>query len=112
MPEIKERAEAAKDRPGKYGPDIELGKYSLEGPEYEEKELKDIDVVDRQRLLQAGVDVSGAERSGSFIQVDRSVVHAAPTQEGIEVTSTRAALEKYDWLQEYLWKVVEVDTDK
>jgi uncharacterized protein len=112
LPEIKERAEAAKDRPGKYGPDIELGKYSLEGPEYEEKELKDIDVVDRQRLLQAGVDVSGAERSGSFIQVDRSVVHAAPTQEGIEVTSTRAALEKYDWLQEYLWKVVEVDTDK
>ena len=115
MPEIKEtrkRAEAAKDKPAKFGPDIKLEEYTLEAPAYEEHKLEDIDIVDRERLLNAGVDVSGKERSGSFIQVDRTVIHAAPTQEGIEVTSTREALQKHDWLQEYLWQLVQVDADK
>jgi len=101
VPEVKDtkkRAEAAKDKPAKFGPDINLEEYTLEAPEYEERKLEDIDVVDRERLLNAGVDISGRERSGSFIQVDSTVIHAAPTQEGIEVTSTRDALEKYDVL--------------
>lgn len=112
MSEVRQKAEAAKDKAGRYGPDVDLGNYTLEAPEYKEKELSEIDVVDRERLLNAGVDVTGAERSGSFIQVDTSVLHAAPTQEGIEVTSTRKALETYPWLSEYLWNVVPVDTDK
>ena len=115
LPEVKatrERAEAARHKVAKYGPDIKLEEYTTEAPDYEEQKLADIDLVDRERLLNAGVDLTGSERSGSFIQVDRSVIHAAPTQEGIEVMSTREALEKYDWLSEYLWKVVDVDTDK
>ena len=112
MSEVRQKAEAAKDKAARYGPDVDLGNYTLEAPEYKEKELSEIDVVDRERLLNAGVDVTGAERSGSFIQVDTSVLHAAPTQEGIEVTSTRKALETYPWLSEYLWNVVPVDTDK
>jgi Fe-S cluster assembly protein SufB len=115
LPEVAEtrkKAEAAKEKPAKFGPDIKLEEYTLESPEYEKRELSDIDVVDRERLLNAGVDVSGKERSGSFIQVDSKVIHAAPTQEGIEVMSTREALEKYDWLQEYIWQLVQVDADK
>jgi len=112
VPEIKKRAEAAREKKAKFGPDVALDEYTLEAPEYEPKPLDQITEVDRERLLNAGVDVSGAERSGSFIQVDRSVIHAAPTQEGIEVQSTRQALEMYDWLEEYLWKVVQVDADK
>lgn len=112
LSEVTKRARAAKDKPAKFGPDIELASYTLEAPEYGEKPLGELDVVDRERLLNAGVDVSGRERSGSFIQVDSSVVHAAPTQEGIEVLSTRKALDTYDWLEEYLWKLVEVDADK
>jgi Fe-S cluster assembly protein SufB len=112
LSEIKKRAQAARDKPARFGPDIELGEYTVEAPEYQERKLEDIDIVDRERLLNAGVDITGRERSGSFIQVDRSVIHAAPTQEGIEVTSTREALEKYDWLQEYLWQLVQVDADK
>jgi Fe-S cluster assembly scaffold protein SufB len=115
VPEVKDtrrRAEAAKEKPARFGPDIKLEEYTVEAPSYQEKELQDIEVVDRERLLNAGVDITGRERSGSFIQVDSSVVHAAPTQEGIEVTSTREALQKYDWLQDYLWQLVEVDADK
>ena len=112
MSEVKKRAEAAREKPAKFGPDVKLEEYTLEAPEYKPKPLAEIDEVDRDRLLNAGVDVTGAERSGSFIQVDRSVIHAAPTQEGIEVQSTRSALEMYPWLEEYLWKVVQVDADK
>jgi Fe-S cluster assembly scaffold protein SufB len=115
LPEVKDtkkRAEAAKEKPARFGPDVRLDEYTLEAPSYQEKKLEEIDVVDRERLLNAGVDVSGKERSGSFIQVDSTVIHAAPTQEGIEVTSTRDALDKYDWLEEYLWQLVQVDADK
>ena len=112
MSEIKNKAEAAREKPAKFGPDVNLDEYTLEAPDYGPKALEDITEVDRERLLNAGVDVTGAERSGSFIQVDRSVIHAAPTQEGIEVRSTRSALEMYPWLEEYLWKVVQVDADK
>ena len=112
MSEISERAKSAKDKPAPLGPDVELSGYTLEAPEYGERELSEIDVVDPNRLLNAGVDVSGRERSGSFIQVDRSVLHAAPTQEGVEVMSVRDALEAYPWVKDYMWKLVPVDQDK
>lgn len=115
MPEVSEkrkRAESAREKPAKFGPDVRLEEYTTEGPEYEPSELAEVDVVNAERLLNAGVDVTGRERSGSFIQVDRSVIHASPTQEGIEVMATREALERYDWLEEYVWKLVEVDADK
>lgn len=115
MPSMKKRKEQAREaqsRPGKYGSDIDLESFTTSLPKYEEKELADIDQIDNERLLNAGIDITGAERSGSFIQVDSSVIHAAPTQDGIEVLATREALNKYDWLEEYLWKIVDIDTDK
>lgn len=110
--EITRKAEAAKEKAGKFGPDIDLDEYSCDAPGYDECKLDEVDVVDPERLLSAGVDVSGAERSGSFIQVDSTVIHAAPTQEGIEVMAIREALELYDWLEEYVWNLVPVDQDK
>lgn len=112
MSDIKDRARAAEKKAALYGEDIDLDEYTGEVPDYPEQELEDIDLVRKERLLNAGVDPTGKERSGSFIQVDRSVIHAAPRQEGIEVMSIRKALDKYDWLQEYLWKLIAVDTDK
>lgn len=105
-------AEKARKKEASYGPDIDIEKYSVDVPEYPERELSDIDAVDPERLLNAGVDVTGRERSGSFIQVDRSVIHAKPTQEGVEVMSIAEALETYPWAGEYFWNVIPVDTDK
>ncbi|MDD5747699.1 MAG: SufD family Fe-S cluster assembly protein [Actinomycetota bacterium] len=112
LSEIKKKAEEAKEKPATYGPDIDLERYTTEAPEHDEKELSEIEIVDRQKLLNAGVDISGKDRSGTFIQVDSSVIHSAPSQEGIEVIPTRRALEIYPWLEDYLWKVVQVNTDK
>ena len=112
MSEIKRKAEQAKGKAARYGPDIDLDKYTLDAPAYPQQELDKIDVVDEERLLNTGVDLSGEERSGSFIQVDSSVLHARPTEEGIEIMSTRKALDEYPWLEEYLWNLIPVDTDK
>jgi Fe-S cluster assembly scaffold protein SufB len=40
------------------------------------------------------------------------VVHATCSEEGIEVLSIRAALEKYDWIRDYYWNVVPKDKDE
>ncbi|MBU4193512.1 MAG: SufD family Fe-S cluster assembly protein, partial [Actinobacteria bacterium] len=74
MSDTKRKAEEAKGKVARYGPDIDLGEYTVNAPSYPEQELGKIDVVDEERLLNAGVDLSGKERSGSFIQVDSSVL--------------------------------------
>lgn len=112
MREVEKKARLAEGKAAAYGPDVDLEQFTLDSPSYPEQELSAIDVVDRDRLLNAGVDMSGRERSGSFIQVDGSVLHASPAQEGIEVISIRKALEKYSWLEEYMWRLVAPDADK
>ncbi len=107
------RAAAARGKKAAYGEDLDLGKYTVEAPEhpYAEK-MSELAEVDRKRMEKAGVDARAKERSGSFVQLDNSVVHASAVEEGVEVMGTREALEKYDWLQDYMWKMVEVDADK
>ncbi len=107
------RAAAARGKKAAYGEDLDLEKYTVEAPEHPYREnMSELAEVDRKRMEKAGVDARGKERSGSFIQLDNSVVHTSATEQGVEVMGTREALEKYDWLQEYMWKTVEVDADK
>ncbi|MBN2168378.1 MAG: SufD family Fe-S cluster assembly protein, partial [Actinobacteria bacterium] len=112
MSEIRDKALKAQNKEAKYGPDININEYSSKAPQYPAQDLENIDIVDKERLLNAGVDITGNERSGSFIQVDSSVLHASPKQEGIEIMSMTDALDKYSWLEEYVWKIVPVETDK
>jgi len=44
--------------------------------------------------------------------MDNTPVHFTVQQEGIEIMSTSEALEKYDWMGDYMWKAVSADTDK
>ncbi len=68
--------------------------------------------ADKKRMILAGVDTEEKDRSGTFIQKDTAVVHAHSKQEGLEVIPIKDALKKYDWVQDYYWKLVAVDTDK
>ena len=63
-------------------------------------------------MILAGIDASEEARSGSFIQKDSAVIHAHSKQEGLEIIPIKEALKKHDWVQEYYWKLVGVDTDK
>jgi Fe-S cluster assembly scaffold protein SufB len=74
--------------------------------------LRKLPKEEQYRLIMAGVDVNEKDRSGTYFQKDTAVVHCKSKQEGIEVIPIRQALEKYDWVKEYYWKLVAVDADK
>ncbi len=107
------RAAAARGKKAAFGEDLDLEKYTVEAPEHDYAEkMSELAEVDRKRMEKAGVDARSKERSGSFVQLDNSVVHRSVADKGVEVMGTREALDKYDWLQEYMWRTVDVDADK
>jgi len=76
------------------------------------EDLKVLRPEDRDRMLHTGVDVSEKDRCGTFIQMDHSVVHCGVKQDGLEVMSTAAAAERYPWLEDYRWRLVQADKDE
>jgi len=71
-----------------------------------------LSTVDKDRLAQAGIDLAMKNRCGSYLQMDQDIVHAECREEGIEVLSYKRAMEKYDWLKDYAWKVVSPEKDE
>ena len=76
------------------------------------KDLQKISPDQKKNMLSAGVDPSNRRRSGTYIQMDHSVVHSQSLYPGVEVMSTTEALKKYDWLEDYFWKIVSNDADE
>jgi Fe-S cluster assembly scaffold protein SufB len=71
-----------------------------------------ISKTDQDRLAQSGIDLAMKNRCGSYLQMDQDIFHAECSQEGIEVLSYKKAMEKYDGLKEYAWKVVSPEKDE
>ncbi|MBA7602101.1 hypothetical protein ES703_09187 [subsurface metagenome] len=110
----RDKAKAASAKPAAIGEDIDLSTYvsSAEEQPYQADPSK-LPAKAKEQMLGAGVildDVS--QRSGTFVQMDNALVHSSSRQEGIEVMPVSQALEKYDWLSDYWWQAVAVDTDK
>jgi len=74
--------------------------------------IPDIAKADQERIEQSGMDLSMANRCGSFLQMDQDIIHAECSDSGIEVLSYKAAMAKYDWLKDYVWKVVAKEKDE
>lgn len=109
-----EKAEAAARKPSPIGEDIDLDLYSdsSEKPSYE-KDPAALPKKDKERMLKAGIDIDDvSQRSGTFIQMDNTPIHAAMTQPDVEVLAVSKALQKYEWLSDYWWKAVPIDADK
>ena len=51
-------------------------------------------------------------RCGSYIQMNQDIVQESCREEGIEVLSIGNALKKYDWIKDYIWKLVPKDKDE
>ncbi len=61
-----------------------------------------------------GIEETEKRRSGSFLQLDESALFARVIgrfKGQIEIMDTKDALEKYDWLHNYYWKLVDMDKD-
>jgi len=110
---LDEKAQRARDKKAPFGEDIDLSRFKKEpeGTSYP-KGLSELTDSQAQTVLQAGIDLDETERMGTFLQMDHSVIHAQSKQEGLEVMSTTEALEKYDWLWDYYWRAIAVDSDK
>ena len=110
----RELAEKALEKKPALGEDIDMAKYSSTAEEhvYQEKPSK-LPTEDKAQFVKVGVTLDDvSQRSGTFVQMDRSVVHSSASEEGVEVLAITKALEKYDWLQDYWWRAVSVDQDK
>ncbi len=105
----------AEKAPRKPAPDdIDLDAYSQRAEEHPyEEDPSRLPSDDKGRMLEAGVVLDGSsQRSGTFLQIDHSVVHSKAGQEGLEVMASTEALEEYPWLGDYWWHAVAVDADK
>ncbi|MDP2767042.1 MAG: SufD family Fe-S cluster assembly protein [Candidatus Methanoperedens sp.] len=111
--DVREKAKKAERKPSAIGPDIDLNAYSAQVKEHGRvQRLKELSDEVKEKAISVGVDAEEACRSGSFFQMDHSVILSSAYQKGIEVMSSTEALKKYDWLSDYWWKAVNVDEDK
>ncbi len=110
---LKKRAESAVEKKAAFGEDFELEKFE-EGSRISKpiEDLQTLDEESKRTLLQVGVVPSEEGRSGSLLVFDNAVSHSSLKDKNVELMSTQKALEKYEWLKEYSWKLVAVDTDK
>lgn len=111
---LRDKAKAASAKPAPLGEDIDLDVYvsSAEEQPYQ-ADPSELPAAAKERMLGAGVSLDHVrQRSGTFIQMDNTPIHSSSRQEGIELMPTSQALEKYDWLPDYWWQAVAVDSDK
>ena len=113
--QLKEKAIQAVDKKGLIGPDINLEEFDKAPVPHSylaDEDLCALPDEEQKNLIMAGLDVTKKERGGTYFQKDTEVVHCHSQQDGIEVIPIQKALEKYDWIRDYYWKLVAVDTDK
>ena len=111
---LKEKAKAAVNKPASLGEDIDLNRFTGESEKMPyQPDPSSLPREAKEKMLEVGVMVDNpAQRSGTYIQVNNAPMHFSASEDGIEVMAVSEALEKYDWLQDYMWKAIAVDTDK
>jgi len=110
----RDKAKAASAKAAALGEDIDLDTYVSSAEEHPyQADPSQMPADAKERMLTVGVSLDDTrQRSGTFIQVDNTPVHSSSRQKSIEVMTTSQALEKYDWLPDYWWQAVAVDSDK
>ena len=68
-----------------------------------------------EEAQKAGMEAEGKNRSATFMHLNQETVAAQVNElyEGkLELMDVKAALKKYSWLQDYMWKLVSKDKDE
>ena len=112
--DVLQKAEKAKNKKAAIGSDIDLDNFTKEDKEKHEAidSIQDVSKNVKETLLKVGVDPSENERSGSFLQIDQSNIYSSKMPKSVELMNIEMALDKYNWLDDYMWKVVSPDADK
>jgi uncharacterized protein len=111
---LKEKARAAETKPAAMGVDVDLSQFTRSAePQQYRKDPSTLSRDTQNKMLEAGIVLDDpSQRTGTFIQIDNTPVHFSTKQEGIEVMALSEAAKKHDWLGDYYWNAVAVDTDK
>jgi hypothetical protein len=111
---LKEKAISAAEKKAVMGEDIDLKKFTRSAEEHPyQKDPSKLERDTKNRMLEAGLILDDpGQRVGTFIQMDNTPIHSSVKEDGVEVMPVSEALKKYDWLTDYYWKAVPVDTDK
>ncbi|MHA1727829.1 MAG: SufB/SufD family protein [Promethearchaeota archaeon] len=110
---FKEKAVKALNKKAGIGDDIDTALFSMEQPKTTEiKDLNNISEELKKTLINVGIDTTQKDRSGTYILEGNKVGFCKTVSDKVEVLPISEALEKYDWLKDYYWKAVSVDTDK
>ena len=93
-------------------PEVDLRAYTFDGADAPAlPDLRQVSQADRQQLRMAGVDVDEADRSGTYLQFDRTRVHCQARHPDVEILGIETALDSYGGLPEYYWKAMDPDKD-
>ena len=103
----------ALEKKGAFGPDVDLDYYDEAVKKETLDDLNDADSDTRQIMEHVGVVANEEGRAGTIMFIDNSMSHCSNKMpDGVELLSTKQALEKYDWLKDYCWKAVDPEKDK
>ena len=111
----KEKALRAKDKPAALGPDLNLELFSRDSKSWPFCPVSSLPEDILRQSLNVGIRSDEKGRAGTYFQIDHSVVFQSVQKafEGqVEIMSTKKAFEKYGWLKDYWWGLIDVDFDK
>ncbi|WP_319759609.1 SufD family Fe-S cluster assembly protein [Maridesulfovibrio sp.] len=92
---------------------VDLNDFKFEGLEHAViEDLTSIEADEKEQLIMAGVDVDSKDVSATFMQVDHSNVHCGSNDKDVEVMDIKKALEKYDGLPDYYFKLIDKDKNE
>ncbi len=95
------------------GPATDFSLYSTKAETHAAvKRLTDLPEEVRKRVVAVGMDTAETCRSGTFFQMDHSVLLSSASRDGLEIMSTTEALERHGWLSEYWWRSLNPDMDE
>jgi hypothetical protein len=111
----KEKALRARTKPATLGPDLNLETFERNSEPWPFCPISSLPEDVSKQSLTVGVKPDEMGRAGTYFQIDHSVVFQGVKEmfEGkVEIMSTKEAMEKYGWLEDYWWKLVAPDADK
>lgn len=115
MTEWRDKARKSTEKKAPFGADLDLSAYNRKVREWEKTPLSKLYDDLKKKALLTGISSNEELRCGSYFQLDHSVVFAGVKKqfEGkVEIMSTKEAMQKYDWVKNYWWNAVPVDSDK
>ncbi|MFX1563565.1 MAG: SufD family Fe-S cluster assembly protein, partial [Promethearchaeota archaeon] len=112
---IQEKAKRAKDKPAALGPDVDLDQFEKgESSSPTVDSLEKLGAEEKHLLSEVGVDPTRKGTAGAYVQIDQEdiLLDLMLQVEGLEIMPLSQALSRDPSIEELLWSLVPVDTDK